>query len=148
MSPNMTRIVSNDRRLNIQHDIITKSFKFLIHPTILSSLVANADGHKIRIADFATGTAIWPIEVTKLFAENYPDVKVKVHGTDISSAQFPAENVPQNVELKRHDILKPFKERYLEKYDFIHVRSLVLVLGDDQWKEVLENLHKCLSEFE
>ncbi|EPE35888.1 S-adenosyl-L-methionine-dependent methyltransferase [Glarea lozoyensis ATCC 20868] len=134
------------KRLNLQHDIIKKSFKFLIHPTILSSLVANADGHTIRIADFATGTAIWPIEVAQLFAENYPDVKVKVYGTDISSAQFPAgESVPHNVELKERDILKAFKERHFERYDFIHVRALVVVLGDDQWKEVLENLHKCLK---
>jgi hypothetical protein len=141
-------IPTNVNSLNLQHSILKKSFGFLIHPTILSSLVTNASGHTIRIADLATGTAIWPIEVATFFARNHPDIKVKIYGFDISLAQFPvAKNIPQNVILKQHDVTEQFKEGDHEKYDFIHVRALATVLGDDQWKEVLGNLEQCLSKF-
>ena len=110
-------------------------------------MVANAAGHTIRIADCATGTAIWPIDVAALFAEKYPDIKVKLYGTDISAEQFPAdEKVPSNVELKVRNSLKSFSEKHHEKYDMIHVRAVALALGDGEWQGVVENLQKCLSK--
>jgi hypothetical protein len=73
---------------------------------------------------------------------------VKIYGFGISSAQFPVdENLPKNVLLMQHDITIPLREKHYEKYDFVHVRDLVSVLGDDQWKGVVEHLEKSLSAF-
>ncbi|KAG9232145.1 hypothetical protein BJ875DRAFT_93727 [Amylocarpus encephaloides] len=132
-------------RLNLQHRLIVESCNFLVHPIALSSIFASKPS-VVRIADFATGTAIWPDEVAKLFSSSYPHVKVEIEGFDISTKQFPpsAENLP-NVKLMRHDVLQPMKEKYHGKYDCIHVRGLVTVLEDDQWAKVIATLKKCLK---
>jgi hypothetical protein len=73
---------------------------------------------------------------------------VKIYGSDISSAQFPpAEELPHNVVLIETDILHRSEKHVTEKYDFIHIRAMVLVLADHEWKRVLENLEQRLSEF-
>jgi hypothetical protein len=75
-------------------------------------------------------------------------MKVKVYGSDISSAQFPApEHLPSNVVLKEQDIKGRSQKRASEKYDLINIRALVLALEDHEWKDVLENAEQRLSKF-
>jgi hypothetical protein len=122
-------------RLNLQHRLLTQNFRFLIHPSI-----PFGKPH-LRIAEFATGTAIWLTEVSKLVSTD-----CQLDGYDISSAQFPPpELLPSNINLQQHDILKPLGEEYFGYYDIIAVRLLVTALADDEWKKAVQNVIQYLS---
>jgi hypothetical protein len=124
-------------RLNLQHRLLTQNFRFLIHPSIPFSKP------DLRIAEFATGTAIWLTEVSKLVPSG-----CKLDGYDISSAQFPPpELLPSTINLQQHDVLKPLGEKYLGYYDIIAVRLLVTALADDEWEKAVRNLIQYLSSF-
>lgn len=123
--------------MNKQHQLITKSLGFVIHPFI------PVTGSNLRIADFATGTGIWLTEASKIV-----DPSCVLEGFDISSAQFPdASQLPCNISFKVHDILKPAAEQYREKYDIIAVRFISSVLARDDWEKAVANLVLLLSEW-
>lgn len=110
---------------------------FLIHPSIPLSKP------NLRTADFATGTAIWPIQVSRLVPQY-----AQIDGFDISQSQFlPASTLPPNVALYEHDILQPLPESYHEHYEIIAVRALVTALADDEWEKAVANVVQYLSRF-
>jgi SAM-dependent methyltransferase len=110
--------------------------KFLIHPSIPFNKT------NLRIADFATGTGIWLIDVSKIVQAD-----CKLDGFDLSSAQFPPRSEwPPNVSLHTHDILKPLPMQYHGSYDIIAVRAVLTVLTIDEWAIAVSNLVNLLSE--
>jgi hypothetical protein len=87
--------------LNLQHTLLTHSFAFLLHPYITYIIPLSLPG--LRIADFGTGTGIFPLSLASLL---HPSSTIT--GFDISSAQFPPqESLPQNVQLYEWDISVP-----------------------------------------
>lgn len=70
--------------------------------------------------------SIWLLDTAKLFKSPL----MTYHGFDISEAQFPSE-FPQEVgeiAFSVHNILEPFPEAHLSRYDVVHVRLLVQAL--------------------
>lgn len=108
--------------------------KFNIHPSIPKP------GQDARIADVATGTAVWLAEV----ALELPDVQV--HGFDIDLAQAPPiEWLPCNTQLRRWNIFHDTPKDLRGKYDIVHVRLLVLVVENSDPRPIIRNLFKMLK---
>lgn len=93
------------------------------------------------IADIATGTAIWLVEV----AEKFPGVQC--YGFDISDAQFPPKDrLPSNVALSVADAKKQFPSEFHGKFDAIQIRFLYYaLLIEDDWKLVALNVKALLK---
>lgn len=104
-------------RLMFQHDAVTRTQGWVLHPDIQAA----ASGQKsLRIADLATGNAIWAYDV----AEQHPDAEVV--GFDISDVQFPAQMTrPSNVRLELGDLFEPTPTKYQEYFDIVHIRLVV-----------------------
>jgi ubiquinone/menaquinone biosynthesis C-methylase UbiE len=122
--------------LNLQHCIITKSFGFLIHPKI------PFEKPNLRIADFATGTGIWLLDVAKIVSSI-----CQLTGFDISPVQFPRapETVPMNVSFKVYDILNPVPDSWRDTFDIIAVRFMVIALTGDEWERAVANMIRLLG---
>lgn len=107
-------------RLMFQHYAITRAQGWLLHPDVQSSVPKSKS---LRIADLATGNAIWPFEA----AELYPDAEVV--GFDISDAQFPSKMTwPSNVRLELGDLFLPVPAKYQQYFDIVHVRLIVAAI--------------------
>lgn len=108
---------------------------YLIHPDIARSLPRDA-----KVADIATGTGVWALEV----ARNCPEASVDA--IDISSRQFPPEEIrPQNIRFSVHDAKEPFDPKHHGQYDMVHVRALVAGMEAADWKLVIDNLFHMLK---
>lgn len=130
----LARDTSEAKRLELQHGYILNCQGYYLHPDI-PPLPAGT-----RIADIATGTAIWLREV----AAAKPNVEC--HGFDISDIMFPASPaLPANVTLHLADIKKPLDERWTGYFDVVHVRLLQAALRIDDWGPVLRNIITLLK---
>lgn len=117
--------VLNDRshaaacRLNIQHYLWRDALRFNVHPSI--PLRNHED---CIIADVAAGTGAWLIDVARRFPN------ANLDGLDIDLAQAPHKKwLPPNIEMRFCDILdEDVPGDLVGKYDFVHVRLLVLVI--------------------
>ncbi|KAF2481694.1 S-adenosyl-L-methionine-dependent methyltransferase [Neohortaea acidophila] len=128
------RGTSEAERLELQHGYILACQGYYLHPD-LPPLPAGA-----RIADLATGTAIWLREV----AAAKPTVEC--HGFDISDTMFPAPPaLPANVTLHLADVKKPFDARWIGYFDVVHVRLLQAAMSTDDWGPVLRNITTLLK---
>jgi SAM-dependent methyltransferase len=88
------------------------------------------------IADVATGTGVWLLEI----APKLPPSS-RLDGFDISTAKFrPKDKLPANVKLQCGDARSPFPEELHGQYDVVHVRLVVLALKADEWAKVAANL--------
>ena len=82
----------------------------------------------------------WLVDI----AREHPGAKV--HGFDISPAQYPHSGwLPKNIELSTLDVLHPVPERLRGQYDVVHVGLLVLVVQKDNPFLVLGNLLSLLG---
>ena len=121
-------------RLNFQYYLWKESLKFNIHPSIRVPL------ENARVADVATGTAIWLTDL----AQEFP--KAQLDGFDINLAQAPPKEwLPPNVRLSTWDVFEDVPEYMLGIYDIVHVRLLVLVVRDSNPRNVIRNLAKMLK---
>jgi ubiquinone/menaquinone biosynthesis C-methylase UbiE len=112
-----------------------------LHPYITHNIPLSTPG--LRIADFGTGTGIFPLSLAPLL---HPSSTII--GFDISAAQFPLlESLPQNIQLQEHDILVRLPEKYEGCFDIIAVRALVTALADKEWDVAVGNLVRYLSAF-
>ena len=94
----------------------------------------------LRIADLATGTAIWPLDIARTFPN------AQVDGSDISLKQSPpAEWLPKNVSLSELDIYSDLPEKWRGIYDVVHLRLLLLVIRGNDPRPVLRNALKMLK---
>ena len=120
-------------RLNFQFFLWKESLRFNIHPTI--PLPKHA-----WIADVATGTIIWLIDLAKEVDDSHLD------GFDIVLDQAPPRQwLPVNIELRTWDIFSEVPHAFMEKYDIVHVRLLLFVVKDSDPCPILRNLIKMLK---
>lgn len=132
----------NSNRLNAQHEWFKQLVGFNVHPNIpmpgnLSSTTP------LRIADVATGTSVWLLDVAKTLPK-----ETQLYGFDISAAQFPAlEARPSNVSLSEHSVTKPFPTEYHGTFDLVAVRFITAGLRGDDWDAAVRNVEALLSMF-
>lgn len=103
---------NESERLNRKHDIRKAMYDGqLLHPRVPQ---ITPDTASQIIADVATGTDIWLLDViaSNDLKPRPAAGKAQYVGIAISPAQFPAENVP-GVEFVVHDALQPFPHKYL-----------------------------------
>nr|OQO22414.1 hypothetical protein B0A51_09822 [Rachicladosporium sp. CCFEE 5018] len=133
----LPRDPAESARLDEQHQVwkATLDYPELLHPRIVSSL---AGKHARIIADVATGTGAWLLDLSTLAPQhNYI-------GLDISAAQYPPV-YPSNLSFDVLNILEPVPAKYEGYFDVIHVRLLVLGLVGEQWHTTARNLLAMLK---
>lgn len=120
-------------RLNLQFYLWKNAIKFNIHisiPTPKGSI----------IADVATGTGMWLIDV----ARELPTAQLDGFDIDLSQAP-PQQWLPSNATLRYWNIFEYLPGDLIGKYDFVHVRLLVLVIEQGDPTSLLRNLLKMLK---
>ncbi|KAL7928812.1 S-adenosyl-L-methionine-dependent methyltransferase [Trichoderma chlorosporum] len=126
-------------RLNYQHMLVKKLCDDqLLHPTVRQGIASRSS---IRVADIATGTALWLTEL----ADSLP-ADSQLHGFDISSDQYPPEGwLPKNVTLHEHDVFKPFGPEFLGSFDVVNLRFFITLLNGENIRPLLNNLQTLLK---
>ncbi|KAJ5619785.1 hypothetical protein N7510_003769 [Penicillium lagena] len=67
-------------------------------------------------------------------------------GFDLSDAMFPCKNaLPENITFHQQNLLEPFPDEYLGKYDVVNVRVMVVALSSDEWEPAVRNLMTLLK---
>ena len=121
-------------RLNYQFYLWKDSLGFSLHPSI-----AIPKGQAV-IADIATGTAIWLIDVSRAL----PTAELDGYDIDLGQAPKPPW-LPSNLKLREWDIFDEVPSDAVEKYDVVHVRLLVLVVRNSDPREILAKIAKMLK---
>ena len=123
-------------RLNCQHYIWLQELGYNLHPSVpISSLGPNP-----RIADVATGTGAWLLEV----ARAYPTATCD--GFDISLVQAPpAIWLPKNVSFSQWDMLQPPPADRVGTYDIVHIRLVTIVIEKKDPVGAIRNLAALLK---
>ncbi|KAF7937227.1 uncharacterized protein EAE98_001541 [Botrytis deweyae] len=104
-------------RLNLQYYLWKEALNFVVHHSVQLS-------NESVIADIATGTGAWLLDV----ARDFPQAQIE--GFDNDVRQAPHESLlPSNVSVRHWDIFTDLPDDMVGKYDFVHVRLLVLVLN-------------------
>ena len=120
-------------RLNLQHYLWKQSLDFSIHPSIPIT-------QDSVIADIATGTGMWLMDV----ARELP--KAQLDGLDLDLKQAPhSQWLPHSIKMRQWDIFEDVPKDLIGKYDFVHVRLLVLVISQDDSQAVIRKLVKMLK---
>ncbi len=120
-------------RLNFQHYLWKESLQFNLHPSITVP-------KETHIADVATGTAIWLIDV----AREYPNAQLD--GFDINISQAPPKYwLSPNITLETWNIFDKVPEHLIGIYDVVHVRLLVLVVQKSDPRDILRSLLRMLK---
>ncbi|KAI1169762.1 UMTA methyltransferase family protein [Nemania sp. FL0916] len=129
-----TRDFLDNTRINLMHHFWTKIFGYNLHPHI------PCDKPGLRIADVATGTGIWLLDVHDQLKE------AQLDGLDISlDAAPPGQIFPQGVNLRHWDIKDRVPEGLIGLYDIVHVRFLAFVLLNDEIPSVVAKLFTLLK---
>ncbi|MCJ1261078.1 hypothetical protein MMC22_000942 [Lobaria immixta] len=121
-------------RLNCQFFLWKEELGFSLHPSIpiLSS--------GCRIADLATGTAIWLLDLARSLPNSSLD------GFDISLQQCPPpEWLPASVSLHQWDIFTPVPLNLKVRYDIVHIRLALLVVQNNDPRPILHNAMEMLK---
>ncbi|KAE8319488.1 hypothetical protein BDV41DRAFT_560184 [Aspergillus transmontanensis] len=129
-------------RLNLQHFLWREVFGFHIHPSVHfppSDDSTDAPSHP-AIADVATGTALWLVDVSR----NFPDSRL--NGLDIDLTQAPHPGwLPSNITLRHWDLFTDVPASLECQYDLVHVRLLVLVLSGVDLMPVIRRLFQLVK---
>ncbi|KAF1961850.1 S-adenosyl-L-methionine-dependent methyltransferase [Byssothecium circinans] len=120
-------------RLNLQHYLWKEALGFTIEPSI--PIPKNA-----TIADVACGTGLWLLDAARLL----PDAKL--HGFDIDLSQAPHSDwLPSIITLEKWNLFEDIHPHWEGKFDFVHVRLLVLVLSGENRQPFVDRLLKLLK---
>ena len=93
-----------------------------------------------HIADLATGTAIWPLDIARTFPT------AQIDGFDISLQQSPPpEWLPKNVTVREWDIFSDLPPDLQGVYDIVHIRLLLLVVRNNDPRPALRNAMQMLK---
>jgi len=123
-------------RLIAQHDWLKKLVGCNVHPSIPTDTKPD-----LRVADVATGTAIWLLDLAQMLSP-----EAQLYGFDISGKQFPAaEDRPANVSLHEHNVLEPFPEEYHGFFDIVAVRLITAGLRPGNWDAAVRNISVLLK---
>lgn len=110
----------------------------LLHQTVQRSIDSRSS---TRVADIATGTAIWLTELSDVLPAD-----CQLHGFDISRDQYPPnEWLPKNVFLHEHDAFTPFAPEFLGSFDVVNLRFFITLLNGDNIQTLLRNLKALLK---
>jgi SAM-dependent methyltransferase len=119
-------------RLNLQYYLWKESLQFNVHPSIQLS-------KESVIADVATGTGAWLLDVARDFPQ------AQLDGFDNDLRQLPHKDwLPSNVSVRHWDIFTDLPDDLVGKYDYVHLRLLVVVLNGNS-QPVIKNLLKMLK---
>ncbi|KAL9122036.1 MAG: hypothetical protein Q9187_001413 [Circinaria calcarea] len=129
------RSYSASSRLNYQFYLWKNTLKFNLHPRIPSPQ-PNA-----RIADIATGTGIWLLDL----AQEVPET-VQMDGMDITLSQAPPKEwLPSNIRMRTWNMFEAVPENLIGQFDIVHVRLVLLVIPDNNPVPVIQNLATMLK---
>jgi len=134
------RSATENDRLNVQHRFInTFGPPEQIHPSIPKDQI-------IRVADIATGTGVWLENLSTVLSKTpTSDSKPRQYvGFDISREFFPS-NHDSSFNYVQHNVLRPFPDEHLGKYDLVHARLLIAALKEDEIPIALENVLELLA---
>jgi hypothetical protein len=53
--------------------------------------------------------------------------------------------LPDNITFHHQNLLVPFPDEYLEKYDVVNVRVMVVALSSNEWEPTVRNMMTLLS---
>jgi len=121
--------------LNLQFYLWKDALQFNLHPSIPSPT------HYARIADVATGTGIWLVDI----AQSLPP-SVQLEGFDISLTQCPVRAwLPDNIKLHKWDMFTEPPEDLVGRFDIVHIRLVTLVIKDNNPVPLITNLRKLLK---
>lgn len=121
-------------RLNCQFLLWKSELGFNLHPHIPEP------SPSARIADVATGTAIWLLELARAFPGRQFD------GFDISLEQCPPpEWLPPKVRLQQWDMFGRLSPELEGAFDVVHIRLLLLVIRENDPGPLLRNVMKMLK---
>ncbi|KAK5359257.1 hypothetical protein LTR20_001722 [Exophiala xenobiotica] len=124
-------------RLTAQHYLILRRSGWLLHPEIASAVSGRTD---LAIADLACGNAIWALDM----ASEFPDATVV--GIDISTQQFPTRaSWPHNLCLETHDMFQAVPEKYVGRFDVVHIRLVLAAVYNHDKDRLLQNVLTLLK---
>ncbi|KAI0549110.1 hypothetical protein F4679DRAFT_548263 [Xylaria curta] len=139
-------------RLNLQHFMYKDAQGYLLHPAIQADLrhkqEARQDGSKdpLRIADLATGTAIWLFDLHKSPEVN--DLNIEFHGFDISNALFPNTSwLPKNIVLSISNLLEEPPKSLHGQFDVVHLRLVLSLVRSGSPKPIIQHIKMLLSTY-
>ncbi|KAF2766339.1 S-adenosyl-L-methionine-dependent methyltransferase, partial [Teratosphaeria nubilosa] len=121
-------------RLNQQHEVYKQQLGYILHPTIAASLPQTA-----HIADVATGTGVWLLELASTLPQTHTFT-----GLDLSPAQFPA-TPPPNFTFLTMNVLEPPPSELQGKFDLVNMRLLICGLKHPDWKTAARHVLRLLK---
>ena len=123
-------------RLVLQHWLWLYNLKYVLHPSI------PANREHLKIADVATRNAIWLIELLP-----HVPASAELDGFDISAVHYPAKEwLPHNLSLDIFNVFEGIPEHLVGRYDVVHIRSVAVMVRNNDPGPLLRNLVKMLSE--
>ena len=127
------RNFTSSTRLNLSHFLWKQVLGFNIHPRISTN-------GSLEVADIATGTAIWPLDVASELSTS------KVDSFDLSLSQCPPrEFFPAIRRLDTWNIFDAPDESMLGRYDIVHVRLVIFVVRNNDPRDIVRNLLALLK---
>ncbi|KAF2166432.1 hypothetical protein M409DRAFT_23074 [Zasmidium cellare ATCC 36951] len=92
------------------------------------------------VADVATGTGVWALEV----AERFPNLTIE--GLDINLNETPPKAwLPSNVTFREFNLLEDIPEELVERYDIVHVQFVMIFVLDSNVHAVIQRLLRMLK---
>ncbi|KAF2440274.1 S-adenosyl-L-methionine-dependent methyltransferase [Karstenula rhodostoma CBS 690.94] len=123
-------------RLNLSFFLWKDLLRFNLHPDISEGLGPNA-----RIADVATGTGIWMLDLSR----EVPSTTT-IHGFDIDLSQCPPpSSFPPNVKITKWDMFTPPPAELVGTFDVVHLRLVTLVIKNNDPTALLTNVAQLLK---
>ncbi|KAI4263130.1 MAG: hypothetical protein L6R42_001714 [Xanthoria sp. 1 TBL-2021] len=115
-------------------------------PTITSSTqqlnpLAAAHQNTFRVADLATGTAIWAVDIS----QDFPLAQIDRFDIDLQQCP-PPKWLPHNVKGREWEIYTELTPELQGLYDVVHIRLLLLVIRDNDPRPILKNALRMLKK--
>ncbi|KAF7168744.1 hypothetical protein CNMCM5623_001650 [Aspergillus felis] len=118
-------------------------FNILTDGELLPSHLAIKKDEPLQIADVATGTGQWLLDVYSQLPD-FPSSRFM--GFDVSSALFPPpHDLPAQVTLHEHDIRRLFGADFISAFDVVHAKFLKYAFRKTEWEVVLHNVIALLK---
>jgi SAM-dependent methyltransferase len=137
----LVQVITEQYRLNFQHNYIIKCQSGLLQPGIPAEEIHS-------IADVGCGTGIWLEDMSKPGAlpPTSDGVERAYHGFDISPALFPPLSERGKVKYHIVNILDPIPEEFKERFDLVHVQLLILAIKTVDLRTALRNIERLMSK--
>ncbi|OOG00303.1 hypothetical protein ASPCADRAFT_38739 [Aspergillus carbonarius ITEM 5010] len=123
-------------RLNGYFYLWKETFGFNLHPTIAKALQTPSP----RIADVATGTAIWLLDLAK----ELPNATLD--GLDMTLEKAPAaEWLPANITLREWNMNDEVPPELVGQFDVVHLRLLFIVVENGDPSPIIRKVTRMLK---